>query len=124
MDIPIVFLTTYSDEDTITRTKKATPFGDIIKPVENRDLQIMIEMAFYKFRVEKELKEKQQSPSEVFFCQLLIPPDGATNAIESLNNVVRTVLLGNRRAIGRCFRMTNQRWKLFTWRCGRTQRNG
>ena len=60
MDIPIVFLTAFSDEDTVARAKKVTPFGYIIKPVENRDLQITIEMALYKFRVEKELKEKQQ----------------------------------------------------------------
>ncbi len=32
-----------------------------------------------------------------------------TNAIESLNSLVRTVLFRNRRAIGKCFRMTNRR---------------
>jgi len=68
MDIPIVFLTAFSDEDTVARAKKVTPFGYIIKPVENRDLQITIEMALYKFRVEKELKEKQQLLETALAC--------------------------------------------------------
>lgn len=68
MDIPVVFLTAFSDEDTVARAKKVTPFGYIIKPVENRDLQITIEMALYKFRVEKELKEKQQLLETALAC--------------------------------------------------------
>ncbi|MBT3625183.1 MAG: response regulator, partial [Gammaproteobacteria bacterium] len=68
MDIPIVFLTAFSDEDTVAKAKKVTPFGYIIKPVENRDLQITIEMALYKFRVEKELKEKQQLLETALAC--------------------------------------------------------
>lgn len=53
VDVPVVFLTAYSDEETVARAKTVTPFGYIIKPVENRDLQITIEMALYKFRDRK-----------------------------------------------------------------------
>jgi len=59
-DPPVIFLTAYSDEDTVNKAKQASPFGYIIKPVETRELQINIEMALYKFRIEKELKETQQ----------------------------------------------------------------
>lgn len=68
VDVPVVFLTAYSDEDTVARAKQVTPFGYIIKPVENRDLQITIEMALYKFRVEKELREKQQLLQTALAC--------------------------------------------------------
>ena len=68
LDVPVVFLTAYSDEDTVSRAKEVTPFGYIIKPVENRDLQITIEMALYKFRVEKELREKQQLLETTLAC--------------------------------------------------------
>ena len=68
MDVPVEFLTAYSDEDTVAREKAITPFGYIIKPVENRDLQITIEMALYKFRVEKELKESQQLLQTALSC--------------------------------------------------------
>ena len=49
MDIPVVFLTAYSDAETVAKAKSVTPFGYIIKPVENREMQITIEMALYKF---------------------------------------------------------------------------
>lgn len=68
MDIPVVFLTAYSDEETVAQAKKVTPFGYIIKPVENRELQITIEMALYKFRIEKELREKQQLLQTALAC--------------------------------------------------------
>lgn len=68
VDLPVVFLTAYSDEDTVARAKKVTPFGYIIKPVENRDLQITIEMALYKFRVDKELRENQQLLQNALAC--------------------------------------------------------
>ncbi len=68
MDVPVVFLTAYSDKDTVARAKSVTPFGYIIKPVDNRDLQITIEMALYKFRAEKELKEKQQLLETALAC--------------------------------------------------------
>ena len=68
MDVPVVFLTAYSDEDTVARAKEITPYGYIIKPVDNRDLQITIEMALYKFRVEKELRQKQQLLETAFAC--------------------------------------------------------
>lgn len=68
VDVPVVFLTAYSDEETVARAKTVTPFGYIIKPVENRDLQITIEMALYKFRVDKELRENQQLLQNALAC--------------------------------------------------------
>lgn len=68
IDVPVVFLTAYSDEDTVAKAKTITPFGYIIKPVENRELQITIEMALYKFRIEKELREKQQLLETALAC--------------------------------------------------------
>ena len=52
-DVPVVFLTAYSDEATVSRAKALAPYGYIIKPVENRELEIAIEMALYKFNIEK-----------------------------------------------------------------------
>lgn len=68
VDLPVVFLTAYSDPDTVSQAKAATPFGYIIKPVENRELQITIEMALYKFRIEKELRESQQLLQNALAC--------------------------------------------------------
>jgi DNA-binding NtrC family response regulator len=68
MDIPVVFLTAYSDADTVARAKAVTPFGYIIKPVENRELQITIDIALYKFQIDKELRDTQQLLQTALTC--------------------------------------------------------
>ncbi len=55
--IPIVFLTAYSDADTLERAKNAGPFGYIIKPFEDKDLKAGIEIALQKYEQIKALME-------------------------------------------------------------------
>jgi PAS domain S-box-containing protein len=59
-DIPVVYLTAYADESTLQRAKITEPFGYVLKPFQTRDLQITIEMALYKHRMERRLKEREQ----------------------------------------------------------------
>lgn len=53
-DIPIVFLTAYADEKTVSKAKIAEPYGYVIKPFKELDLRTSIEMALYKFTKEKD----------------------------------------------------------------------
>jgi two-component system, response regulator PdtaR len=55
-NIPIIFLTAYTDEKILERASITEPFGYIVKPFVNEDLKIAIEIALYKHRVEKERK--------------------------------------------------------------------
>lgn len=59
-NIPVVYLTAYSDEEILERAKITEPFGYVIKPFNERDLRINIEIALYKHKVERELKESEQ----------------------------------------------------------------
>ncbi|HYN44500.1 MAG TPA: response regulator [Candidatus Limnocylindrales bacterium] len=59
-DIPVVFLTAYADEKTLERAKITEPFGYLIKPFKERELQITIEIALYKHEMEKKLKESER----------------------------------------------------------------
>jgi len=59
-DIPIVYLTAYTDEKILERASITGPFGYIVKPFINEDLTISIEIALYKHRVEKERKRLVQ----------------------------------------------------------------
>lgn len=59
-DVPVVYLTAYADEKTLQRAKIAEPFGYLIKPFEARELHTTIEMALYRHRMEKKLKESEQ----------------------------------------------------------------
>lgn len=54
LDIPIIFLTAYSDDPTLERAKGAEPMGYLIKPFEQRELYTTVEMALHRSRAERE----------------------------------------------------------------------
>ncbi len=56
--VPVVFLTAYSDVDTVQRAKIVEPYGYIVKPFDPRDLHTTIEMALHKAEVERKLRER------------------------------------------------------------------
>lgn len=60
LEIPIVYLTAYADEETLKRARQTQPFGYVLKPFEPKELQANLEIAFYKHQVDQQLKESQQ----------------------------------------------------------------
>ena len=60
LNIPIVYLTSYAEENIIQKAKKTEPFGYLLKPFEERDLQTTIEIALYKFEMEMKLKRREK----------------------------------------------------------------
>lgn len=58
--IPVVYLTAYTDEETLNRAKLTEPYGYILKPFEARDLGTTIEVALYKHQIEQQLREREQ----------------------------------------------------------------
>ncbi|HUI10203.1 MAG TPA: response regulator [Bacteroidota bacterium] len=57
LNVPVVYLTAYVDEKNLQRAKVTEPFGYLLKPFEERELQITIEMALYKHSMEQQLRE-------------------------------------------------------------------
>lgn len=43
-EIPVVYLTAHSDDDTLKRAKETNPAGFLVKPVTEADLRTTIEM--------------------------------------------------------------------------------
>ena len=60
LDIPIVYVTAYADQQTLQRAKISTPYGYVLKPFDERELQIVLEMAIYKHRTEQELRQYRE----------------------------------------------------------------
>ncbi|MBU4260098.1 MAG: response regulator [Desulfobacteraceae bacterium] len=58
-NIPVVYLTAFTDEKTLERAKLTEPFGYIVKPFEDRELHSTVEMALYKHKIESRLKESE-----------------------------------------------------------------
>lgn len=46
--IPIIFLTAYTDNKTLQRVKETNPFGYVVKPFEERNLHLTIEIALQR----------------------------------------------------------------------------
>ena len=59
-DVPVIFCTAFSNEATLERAKVSEPYGYVLKPFDNRELEINIEIALYKHRVERDLAETRQ----------------------------------------------------------------
>jgi PAS domain S-box-containing protein len=59
-DIPIVFLTAHEDDVTLQRAKITEPFGYILKPFKERELDIGIQIALYRHQMEKRLRESEE----------------------------------------------------------------
>jgi len=63
-DIPVVYLTAHSNEEMLKRIKETDPFGYIIKPFDDRELFIVVEIAFYKHKMDQKLKEHKEELEE------------------------------------------------------------
>jgi CheY-like chemotaxis protein len=62
--IPILYLTAYTDDETLDRAKMTEPEGYISKPFKEEDLHSNIEMALHKRRAEKEAEKEAENDSE------------------------------------------------------------
>ena len=58
-NIPVIYLTSHSDESVVERAKKTQPYGYLLKPFGNRELQTTIEIALHRHRMEMELRESE-----------------------------------------------------------------
>ncbi len=60
IDVPVIFCTAYADEETLERAKISTPYGYVLKPFDNRELEINIEIALYKHNIEIDLNNTRR----------------------------------------------------------------
>jgi signal transduction histidine kinase len=63
-DAPVIFVTAYTDERTLDRAKRASPYGYIVKPFHERELRIAIELAIYKHQYEVSLRRARDIAEE------------------------------------------------------------
>jgi len=55
-NIPVIFLTAYTDDKLIERARNVEPFGYIVKPFQEREIKAVIEVALYKKEMERALQ--------------------------------------------------------------------
>lgn len=76
-DLPVVFLTAYSDDELLQKAGETQPSGFLVKPFEERELHATIQVALYKHAAEKRLRETnrqlQEALANVKRLQGLVP---------------------------------------------------
>ncbi len=75
-DIPVVYLTAYADDSTLQRAKLTAPYGYILKPFNERELQATLVMALYKHDRERKLTPSNDKPELELALKELIETEG------------------------------------------------
>lgn len=63
-DVPVVFLTAYADPATLARAAEIGPYGYILKPFDDRVLQVSVMMALCRHRTESRIREAERIAHE------------------------------------------------------------
>ena len=81
-NIPVVYLTAHSDDSTLEMAKITEPYGYIIKPFEDRELLVAIEIALYKHKMEETLIQNEK------FKSLGIITTGISHEFNNILNII------------------------------------
>jgi CheY-like chemotaxis protein len=77
LQIPVIYLTANSNDETFLQARDTGPFGFILKPFEEPTLKVNIEIALYKHRMEREredlIKQLQTALAQVKTLSGMMP---------------------------------------------------
>jgi len=106
-DIPVVYLTAYSDDETLRRAKITEPFGYILKPFTERELFSTIEIALYKYKMEKKLRESEARYREDLEKQV----EARTTELKQTNEQLQQEIVERKQA-EQALRTSGQQYRL------------
>ncbi len=92
-DIPVIYLTAFSNPEIIERAKITEPYGFILKPFEQKDIEYAIHMALYKHEVELKIKENENYYSKIFssIVEGVIATD-EKGKVKFINNILEKLI--------------------------------
>jgi signal transduction histidine kinase len=89
-DIPVIYLTAYSDDTRLQQAKTTAPYGYLIKPIQGRELYAAIEMALYKHKSEQ---QQRQIEAHIHYNQKTESLGRMSGAVaHNFNNIMATIL--------------------------------
>ena len=129
-DVPIIFLTSYSDEQTVERAKATGPYGYLIKPFREGELRITIEVALNKHAIDASLarRERWYSTTMDSIGDAMIATD-SEERITYMNAVAESVTGWSRqeaqgKVLREVFRLLNDRGQVLECPVGQALRKG
>ncbi|MDO9576806.1 MAG: ATP-binding protein [Candidatus Cloacimonadales bacterium] len=66
MDVPLTYITAYADDNTIEKAISTNPYGYLVKPFEEKEIKVALELAFYKFSMESKLRKSEEKYRTIF----------------------------------------------------------
>lgn len=60
LHIPVIFVSSDTDNEVINRAIISNSYGYLVKPIDKKELAISIDLAYYKHRVDQELKQREK----------------------------------------------------------------
>lgn len=91
LDIPVIYLTAYSDEEVLERARMTEPYGYIIKPFKKSELNANIEMALYKHAEDQKKSEVVKKQVLADFYDFILN-SSLTTADQSEEEIKDTIL--------------------------------
>jgi two-component system, cell cycle sensor histidine kinase and response regulator CckA len=87
LQVPVIYLTAYSEETTLRRARATRPYGYLIKPYSERELHATIQMALERRRVESALRTSEDRFRSIVgaISEGIFIADAATGAIIEVN---------------------------------------
>jgi PAS domain S-box-containing protein len=82
MDVPVIFLTAYADDETVKRAIKTRSHSYLVKPYNPRELYSNIEFAIYKRRLRDRLGSNREN------LELFLTRSAAAGLIIDMNNTI------------------------------------
>lgn len=59
-DTPFIFLTAFADNKTVERAKSAGPYGYLVKPFNDQELDIAIKIGIYRHTMDRQVKASEE----------------------------------------------------------------
>ena len=95
-EVPVVFLTAFTDVETLRRAKMVEPYGYIVKPFDQRDLHAAVQIALHKGAADRRLRESHEDLRTILDAQrpgtVMLDAEGKiTFASRAARNMTQTV---------------------------------
>ncbi|MBF0474748.1 MAG: response regulator [Deltaproteobacteria bacterium] len=109
LEIPVVFATAYDDQEKLDRAKLSNPVGYILKPYNDRQIKVSIEMALYVAGVEKKRRRAESSLQELN-NQLEKRIEERTTTLQGLNSLLEREI-AERKIVEKALRESEENYR-------------
>ena len=98
-DLPFIFITSFSDDDTMSKVVETHPFGYIVKPFEERTLKTTISLALHNYKSQ----QKEDYASLDSLNSIAVEPltEQQYQILIDLSNGLNNVQIGEKHFISR-----------------------